>query len=99
MCCCRTRSTRTAAEARLLADLDAVLDLCAERGAHLIVVSNEVGLGVVPPYPLGRAYRDLLGRANQHLARRAGRVLFLVAGLPVDIKALSQQLPWPYAPA
>lgn len=87
-----------AAEARLLADLDAVLDLCAARGAQLIVVSNEVGLGVVPPYPLGRAYRDLLGRANQHLARRADRVLFLVAGLPVDVKALSRQLPALYTP-
>jgi len=58
-----------------------------------------VGLGVVPPYPLGRTYRDLLGRANQHLARRADRVIFLVAGLPVDVKALSRQLPWPYTPA
>ncbi len=87
------------AEARLLADLDAVLVLCAEHDIQLIIVSNEVGLGVVPPYPLGRAYRDLLGRANQHLARHADRVLFLVAGLPLDVKALSQTLPWPYNPA
>ena len=85
-----------AAEARLLADLDALSDLCAARRATLVIVSNEVGMGVVPAYPLGRAYRDLLGRANQHLARRADRVLLLVAGIPVDIKALSRQLPDPY---
>lgn len=87
---------RPFAEARLLADLDALCDLCAERGAALVVVSNEVGMGVVPEYPLGRTYRDMLGRANQHLARRAERVLFLVAGIPVDVRALSRDLPDPF---
>jgi adenosylcobinamide kinase/adenosylcobinamide-phosphate guanylyltransferase len=85
-----------AAEARLLADLDALCDLCAQRGVALVIVSNEVGMGVVPAYPLGRAYRDMLGRANQHVARRADRVLLLVAGIPVDVKALSRDLPAPY---
>lgn len=54
-----------------------------------IVVSNEVGSGLVPPYPLGRVYRDLLGWANQRLAAAADRVYLVIAGLPVDIKALS----------
>lgn len=84
------------AEARLLADLDALCDLCAARGAALVIVSNEVGMGVVPAYPLGRAYRDMLGRANQRVARRADRVLLLVAGIPVDIKALSRALSDPF---
>jgi adenosylcobinamide kinase / adenosylcobinamide-phosphate guanylyltransferase len=52
----------------------------------LVVVSNEVGLGVVPEYLLGRAYRDLLGMANQQLAREADEVLFMVAGLPMRVK-------------
>ena len=52
----------------------------------MIVVSNEVGLGLVPPYALGRVYRDALGRANQRLATQADRVLFMVAGLPVVVK-------------
>jgi adenosylcobinamide kinase/adenosylcobinamide-phosphate guanylyltransferase len=52
----------------------------------LIVVSNEVGLGLVPSYPLGRIYRDILGRANQRLAAAADRVLFMVAGLPMTLK-------------
>jgi len=51
-----------------------------------LVVSNEVGLGLVPPYKLGRLYRDALGRANQRLAAVADRVLFLVAGLPLVVK-------------
>lgn len=58
--------------------------------ASWIVVSNEVGLGLVPPNPLGRAYRDLLGRANQRVAARAGRVYLLVAGLPVELKSLAR---------
>jgi adenosylcobinamide kinase/adenosylcobinamide-phosphate guanylyltransferase len=63
------------------------------RGAGaLILVTLEAGLGVVPPYPLGRAFRDLLGRVNTALAAEADRVYLLVAGLPVDVKRLSQEL-------
>jgi adenosylcobinamide kinase/adenosylcobinamide-phosphate guanylyltransferase len=51
-----------------------------------IVVSNEVGSGVVPAYPLGRAFRDLLGIANQDVAARADRVYWMVAGIPVVVK-------------
>jgi adenosylcobinamide kinase/adenosylcobinamide-phosphate guanylyltransferase len=54
--------------------------------AHWIIVSNEVGLGIVPPYPLGRLYRDALGRINQRLAAAADEVVFLVAGLPMKLK-------------
>ena len=54
----------------------------------VIVVSNEVGLGIVPMHPLSRTYRDLLGWVNQRLARDAERVYFMVAGLGVDIKYL-----------
>jgi adenosylcobinamide kinase/adenosylcobinamide-phosphate guanylyltransferase len=53
--------------------------------ATWIIVSNEVGLGLVPPYPLGRLYRDLLGRANQKLASGADEVYFMIAGIPVPI--------------
>ncbi len=52
----------------------------------LIVISNEVGLGIVPAYPLGRVYRDTLGYINQRLARAAERVYLMVAGIAVDIK-------------
>jgi adenosylcobinamide kinase / adenosylcobinamide-phosphate guanylyltransferase len=54
--------------------------------AEWVIVSNEVGLGLVPPYPLGRLYRDELGYANQRLAEAADRVAFLVAGLPLWLK-------------
>jgi adenosylcobinamide kinase/adenosylcobinamide-phosphate guanylyltransferase len=51
-------------------------------------VSNEVGAGVVPAYPLGRAFRDALGGANRILAERADRVYWLAAGLALELKSL-----------
>lgn len=54
--------------------------------ANLVLVSNEVGLGLVPPYPLGRFFRDALGRVNQHAAAAVSEAYLLVAGLPVTLK-------------
>jgi adenosylcobinamide kinase/adenosylcobinamide-phosphate guanylyltransferase len=68
--------------------VDGLLTLIRQLGLTAIVVSNEVGLGVVPPYPLGRRYRDALGRVNRAFAAHADRVLLLVAGLPIDLLAL-----------
>ncbi len=75
-----------AAEERVGAEIDALLTEYAAGDAEWIVVSNEVGLGLVPPYPLGRLYRDVLGRVNQRIAAAADRVIFMVAGLPIRIK-------------
>lgn len=55
---------------------------------RVLVVTNEVGLGIVPPYILGRVYRDVLGLVNQRLAVAAQRVYLMIAGLAVDIKRL-----------
>ena len=74
------------AEKVLNAEIDDLLSVYAISAAAWIIVSNEVGLGLVPPYPLGRVYRDALGRANQRLAALADEVLFMVAGLPLKVK-------------
>ncbi len=52
----------------------------------VILVSNEIGLGLVPDTELGREFRDLHGRMNQRVAAVCDRVLFMVAGLPVVVK-------------
>lgn len=78
-------------EERALAEVEALLEAHRHGRYGLIVVSNEVGLGLVPASPLGRAYRDLLGRANQLVAAAAGRVYLMVAGIPVDVKRLAQE--------
>jgi adenosylcobinamide kinase/adenosylcobinamide-phosphate guanylyltransferase len=56
------------------------------------VVSNEVGLGLVPPYPLGRVYRDAIGRANQRLSRVADEVFFLAAGMVLPLHELGRHI-------
>jgi adenosylcobinamide kinase/adenosylcobinamide-phosphate guanylyltransferase len=73
-------------EIDVVAEVEALVRYVQELDVQLLVVSNEVGLGVVPPYELGRAYRDILGRANQILARYAEEVLLLVAGIPMRVK-------------
>jgi adenosylcobinamide kinase / adenosylcobinamide-phosphate guanylyltransferase len=57
-----------------------------EHDQDWIVVSNEVGLGLVPAYQMGRVYRDAIGWANQRLAREADTVLFMAAGIPMVVK-------------
>ena len=57
-----------------------------EQEQNWIIVSNEVGLGLVPPYQMGRVYRDAIGWTNQRLARQADKVIFMVAGIPTFIK-------------
>ncbi|MCB0043165.1 MAG: bifunctional adenosylcobinamide kinase/adenosylcobinamide-phosphate guanylyltransferase [Caldilinea sp.] len=79
-------SDERAASASLNEELDALLAAYEASDAAWFVVSNEVGLGIVPAYPLGRVYRDALGRANQRMAALADRVIFMVAGLPMTVK-------------
>jgi len=57
-----------------------------EQEQDWLIISNEVGLGLVPPYQMGRVYRDAIGWANQRLAREADKVIFMVAGIPTTIK-------------
>jgi adenosylcobinamide kinase/adenosylcobinamide-phosphate guanylyltransferase len=76
------------AEHAVQAEVQALWQTCQARPATFIVVSNEVGLGLVPDNPLGRLYRDLLGQANQVLAVHAQAVYWMVAGLAVELKAM-----------
>jgi adenosylcobinamide kinase/adenosylcobinamide-phosphate guanylyltransferase len=57
-----------------------------KRTAPTILVSNEVGMGIVPETPLGRRFRDEAGWLNQRIAAKAGTALFMVAGLPMTVK-------------
>jgi adenosylcobinamide kinase/adenosylcobinamide-phosphate guanylyltransferase len=63
-----------------------LVDYLATREAMTVLVSNEVGLGIVPDTPLGRRFRDAQGRLNQRVAAAATRVVFVAAGLPLVMK-------------
>jgi adenosylcobinamide kinase/adenosylcobinamide-phosphate guanylyltransferase len=70
-------------------ELKRLLSCLSQRRATAIVISGEVGLGLVPESPLGRLYRDLLGWANQVVAKQADATYLMVAGLAVDIRSLA----------
>ena len=74
------------ANAQVLAEIDGLLRAYGTSSATWLIVSNEVGMGVVPPTRLGRLYRDALGNANQRIAQEADEVLLFVAGLPWKLK-------------
>lgn len=57
--------------------------------AQVIIVSNEVGWGIVPGDPLSRMYRDIVGRANQIMAEYADEAYICIAGIPVELKSLA----------
>jgi adenosylcobinamide kinase/adenosylcobinamide-phosphate guanylyltransferase len=69
-------------EEEALGRVDAIRLNCRQ----LVIVSNEVGMGLVPPYRLGRIFRDLAGRLNQCLASRSDEVWTVIAGLPLCLK-------------
>jgi len=63
-----------------------LIDAMRASPCDIIIVSNEVGMGIVPESALGRTFRDLQGRLNQNLAALADSVIFVIAGLPMKIK-------------
>lgn len=75
----------SAAHKRVEEELTSLSQFIQTSPADWIIVSNEVGLGLVPPFPLGRIYRDLLGFANQQIASLSNEVYWMVAGIPVPI--------------
>lgn len=70
------------------AKLDELVKVVEAYPGHLILVTNEVGSGIVPDYPLGRQYRDLAGRMNQRLASVCPEVFLVTAGIPVELKSI-----------
>lgn len=74
------------AEQVILKQFELLADAAEATGAPLVIVTDEIGLGVIPETPLGRAFRDMMGLVNQALAKRAETVYFVVSGIPVKIK-------------
>jgi len=74
---------------------DGVVAWLLARAAPTIVVTNEVGWGVVPATPLGRLFRDVLGRANRALADAADAAWLVVAGRALELHTLTREVSWP----
>jgi adenosylcobinamide kinase/adenosylcobinamide-phosphate guanylyltransferase len=76
----------TLLEKDVMAEINELIDCLNRVKANFILVTNEVGLGIVPAYRAGRLYRDLLGKANQVLAQNVDEVYMLISGIPLRIK-------------
>lgn len=79
-------------ELRLEAEKDKLLSAIQNFPYTLLLVTNEVGDGIVPEYPLGRLFRDEAGRLNQQVAAICERVFLVTAGIPIELK--SQAFRW-----
>jgi adenosylcobinamide kinase/adenosylcobinamide-phosphate guanylyltransferase len=73
-------------EKRVTFEIDELIACIDKLNASFIIVSNEVGMGLVPEAKLGRIYRDLLGKANQLIAQHADEVYLMIAGIPIKLK-------------
>ena len=71
---------------RIMAEINDLMHFIMNSDNTFIIVSNEVGLGLVPDNIEGRTYRDMLGRANQFIASHADEVYFMIAGIPIKVK-------------
>ena len=73
-------------DSEVMKEISALIDRIQEKRTSLILVSNEVGLGIVPADPLSRRFRDLSGMANQRIAEAADTAIFMVSGIPTFLK-------------
>ncbi|MBB6675352.1 bifunctional adenosylcobinamide kinase/adenosylcobinamide-phosphate guanylyltransferase [Cohnella nanjingensis] len=87
----------TDVEARIEASIEALTETLSGFQGRVILVTNEVGDGIVPAYPLGRVYRDLAGIMNRKVAAVSDEVFLVTAGIPVELKRLA--FVWPEAEA
>ncbi|HBV98771.1 MAG: hypothetical protein JL50_11630 [Peptococcaceae bacterium BICA1-7] len=72
--------------------VEALAASAGRSSASVIIVTDEVGMGLVPPYPLGRLFRDMAGKAGRRMASAADEVYLVVAGLAVEIKSRAVNL-------
>lgn len=73
---------------KILQEAGRLLKACRGTRCSLIIVSNEVGMGIVPDNASARVFRDLSGRIHQEISRQADEVYFMVSGLPQKLKGL-----------
>ena len=81
-----TDAANELSEENLSVKVQKLLEACARRPGEVIMVTNEVGLGIVPENPLARRYRDLVGRCNQEIGAVADKVILTICGVPTTIK-------------
>lgn len=85
--------TQEASCEQILARVEKISSALLRSQASVALVSNEVGSGIVPEFPSGRAFREILGQVNQRVARICDNVILMVAGCPLAVKGTAEVLP------
>jgi len=80
-------------DAKVLAKIDELADVLTRLSGCVTIVTNEVGDGIVPEYPLGRHFRDLAGIMNQRIAAVCNQVFLVTAGIPIELKSIAYAFP------
>ena len=75
-------------DSRIMDEVDRFVNMIKQSPTSFIIVSNEVGMGIVPAEPLGRRFRDLSGMVNQKIAEVADTVIYMVSGIPLFLKGV-----------
>lgn len=73
-------------ETEINCEIKKFINTAKNKGALFLVVSNEIGMGLVPEYAMSRIFRDIAGRVNQKISEAADEVFFCVSGIPIKIK-------------
>ncbi|NEW61824.1 bifunctional adenosylcobinamide kinase/adenosylcobinamide-phosphate guanylyltransferase [Granulicatella sp. zg-ZJ] len=81
-----TKEQQSIVTAHIQKEWQAVMDAVREKDTTMYIVTNEIGLGIVPDTALGRYFRDVLGNINQHLAKEASEVYLVICGLSQRLK-------------
>lgn len=81
-----TKEQQQKIETLILKEYDQIFQICEEQNKGLLLITNEVGWGLVSEYPLGRVFTDMTGRINRYLASRCHDVYLVVCGLPMKLK-------------
>ncbi|GIO45062.1 bifunctional adenosylcobinamide kinase/adenosylcobinamide-phosphate guanylyltransferase [Paenibacillus apis] len=79
-------------ESRTESSIRRLVEAVSAYSGQLVLVTNEVGSGIVPEFRLGRQYRDLAGRLNQSIAAIADQVFLVTAGIPIELKGREYRL-------
>lgn len=76
----------TSAEKKIEDTISELIEALEKAACPIVLVSNEVGTGIVPENKLARQYRDIIGLVNQAVAKTADKVIWMIAGIPVTVK-------------
>ncbi|WP_313164722.1 bifunctional adenosylcobinamide kinase/adenosylcobinamide-phosphate guanylyltransferase [Sedimentibacter sp.] len=81
-------------EIKITEEIFSLINVCKANDKKLIMVSNETGLGVVPPYYMGNYFRDISGRINQKITVASDFMYFVLSGIPVKLKHKGEMIKW-----